>query len=206
MTHYDRVEPVALLNAALRLTAVPNAVGISRMFVRHNLERWKLEGHTDDASLIMSELVTNAVKASGITEPNPKPWQIKAEHVIGVQLRAMTNGLYVEVWDRIEAPPVMKSGHNLVAESGRGLLLVDQLAMRWNVYRPHTGGKVVWAQLALPEVVELPPFESAHSPLRLPTGARAVPGPTDDLARTALCDRLLETTVAAAVARVNART
>ncbi|MEH0417269.1 hypothetical protein [Streptomyces sp. B21-083] len=57
----------------------------------------------------MSELVTNAVKASGITDPEPKSWQIKAEHVIGIQLRAIEVSLFVEVWDRAEAGPVRKN-------------------------------------------------------------------------------------------------
>ena len=144
----DTVNPAPLLTNSLRLIAVPTAVGCSRMFVGHTLKLWQLDEHTDTAALIMSELVTNAVKASGITEPDPKPWQITAEHVIGIQLRAIEASLFVEVWDRTDTTPVQKNP-TLEAEGGRGLLLVEQLAKRWDVYRPRVGGKVVWAELPL---------------------------------------------------------
>ncbi|WP_262701373.1 MULTISPECIES: ATP-binding protein [Streptomyces] len=144
----DTVNPIPLYASSLRLTAVPTAVGCSRMFVRHTLKLWQLEDHAETATLVMSELVTNAVKASGITEPEPKSWQITAEHVIGIQLRAIEASLYVEVWDRTDAAPVRKNP-DLETEGGRGLLLVEQLAKRWDVYRPRVGGKVVWAECAL---------------------------------------------------------
>lgn len=197
----DTVNPAPLLTNSLRLIAVPTAVGCSRMFVGHTLKLWQLDEHTDTAALIMSELVTNAVKASGITEPDPKPWQITAEHVIGIQLRAIEASLFVEVWDRTDTTPVQKNP-TLEAEGGRGLLLVEQLAKRWDVYRPRVGGKVVWAELPLGPPVELRPFD--HKQVRLPDGIRASRGPVADQARTALFDRLLETTVTAMMAaRVN---
>ncbi|MFE9432758.1 ATP-binding protein [Streptomyces sp. NPDC006640] len=198
----DDVNPVALLSASLRLTAVPAAVAMSRRFVRYHLPRWKMEEHTDAAALIASELVTNAVKVSGVLQFNPKPWQITGEHVIAVQLRAIGSGLYVEVWDRIESSPVVKHP-SLSATNGRGLLLVEQFAMTWNVYRPRVGGKVVWAQLPLEREVEPPAFEEPFIPLQVPSALRSLPGATDDRARTALYERLLETTAAAMRARVN---
>ncbi|GAA2340502.1 ATP-binding protein [Streptomyces violaceusniger] len=193
----DTVNPIPLYASSLRLTAVPTAVGCSRMFVRHTLKLWQLEDHAETATLIMSELVTNAVKASGITEPEPKSWQITAEHVIGIQLRAIEASLYVEVWDRTDAAPVGKNP-DLETEGGRGLLLVEQLAKRWDVYRPRVGGKVVWAELSLGLPLELRPFE--HTPLLLPSGIRAPQGPVEGQARTALLDVLLKTTTEAMVA------
>lgn len=59
---------------------------------------------------------------------------------------------------------------SLDATSGRGLLLVDELATRWNVYRPPVGGKVVWAELLLGVPLEPPPFDQQHVPLVLPPG------------------------------------
>ncbi|WP_327313320.1 ATP-binding protein [Streptomyces sp. NBC_01235] len=194
----DTVNPIPLLAASLRLTAVPTAVSCSRMFVRHTLTRWHLEDHIDTAALIMSELVTNSVRASGITDTDPKSWQITAEHVIGIQLRAIEASLYVEVWDRMQGVPVRKNP-NPETEGGRGLLLVEQLAKRWNVYRPHVGGKVVWAELPLGLPVESPPFDQEHTPLVLPTDIRAERGPVEEQARSALFDQLLKTTVDAMV-------
>ncbi|MHB9864196.1 ATP-binding protein [Streptomyces sp. YIM S03343] len=187
----DTVNSIPLYASSLRLIAVPTAVGCSRMFVSHTLKLWQLEDHVETAKLIMSELVTNAVKANGITEPEPKSWRISAEHVIGVQLRALGASLYVEVWDRTEAAPVRKNP-SLEAENGRGLLLVEQFAKRWDVYQPRVGGKVVWAELPLGLPVELRPFD--HVPLILPSGIRASRGPVEDQARTALLDVLLKTT------------
>ncbi|WP_243766182.1 ATP-binding protein [Streptomyces sp. GC420] len=193
----NAVNPIPLLARSLRLTAVPSAVSVSRMFVGHTLKLWQLEDHTDTAALIMSELVTNAVKASGITDTDPKSWQITAEHVIGIRLRAIEASLYVEVWDRTDVAPVRKNP-SLEAEGGRGLLLVEQLAKRWDVYRPHVGGKVVWAELPLGLPVELRPFE--HTPLLLPSGIRAPGGPVESQARSALLDVLMTTTVEAMIA------
>ncbi|WP_200300802.1 ATP-binding protein [Streptomyces adelaidensis] len=195
----DTVHPIPLLAASLRLTAVPSAVAVSRMFVRHTLTRWKFDDHTETATLIMSELVTNAIKASGITAPEPKPWQINAEHVIGIQLRALEASLYVEVWDRSEAAPVRKNPA-LEDTSGRGLLLIDALAKRWNIYRSPVGGKVVWAELPLGVPVESPPFDQDHAPLILHPSIRAPRGPVEDQARTALFEHLMETTASVAAA------
>jgi hypothetical protein len=56
--------------------------------------------------------------------------------------------LYVEVWDAGDGSPVVPRQHP-EAEGGRGLLLVEVLSKRWDVYRPRHGGKVVWSELAL---------------------------------------------------------
>ncbi|MFE0365404.1 ATP-binding protein [Streptomyces griseoaurantiacus] len=190
----DAVTPIPLLAASLRMTAVPSAVACSRKFVRHTLKRWQLEEHADEAMLIMSELVTNAVKASGITALKPKPWQIKAEHVIGIQLRAIEASLYADVWDRTAAAPVRRNPM-LDAESGRGLVLVESLAKQWDVFRPRSGGKVVWAELPLGMAVEEPSFDHQRPPLMLPEGIRAASGLVEQQARTGLFEHLMDTTV-----------
>lgn len=190
----NEVESIQLLAASLRLTAVPTTVGHSRMFVRHTLRRWHLEDQEEPAALIMSELMTNAVKASGISDPNPKPWQIKAEHVIGVQLQVVHHRLCVEVWDRAPDTPV-RQNPDFNATSGRGLLLVEALAKKWGVYRPTVGGKVVWAELPVEPPVDQLPFDLPQQPLLLPAGVRAPSGPVELQARQALLDRLMVTTL-----------
>ncbi|MFI0515426.1 anti-sigma regulatory factor (Ser/Thr protein kinase) [Streptomyces canus] len=190
----NEVEPVQLLAASLRLTAVPTAVSCSRMFVRHTLNRWNLAELEENAALIASELVTNAIQASGITDPDPKPWQITEEHVIGVQLRFFGGHLYIDVWDRTPETPV-RQNPDFNATSGRGLLLVESLATKWDVYRPHVGGKVVWAALPLGTSAESPPFDPPHRPLMLPEDIRAKWGPFEFQARQALLDHLMVTTL-----------
>ncbi|WP_063749725.1 ATP-binding protein [Streptomyces xylophagus] len=194
MSHADVVHPIPLLAASLRLTAIPTAVGHSRMFVRHTLKRWNLEEQEEPAALVMSELVTNAIKASGITDPNPEPWQIKADHVVGVQLQVVHGKFFVEVWDRTPETPV-RQNPDFNATSGRGLLLVDALAEKWDIYRPHVGGKVVWAQLLVELPIDQPPFDVPQRPLLLPAGVRAPWGPVELQARQALLDRLAATTL-----------
>ncbi|MGX9886666.1 ATP-binding protein [Streptomyces sp. NPDC002276] len=194
MTGDDTVHPVPLLTASLRLVAVPTAVACSRMFVRHTLSHWNLPDQEESATLVMSELTTNAVKAGGLTGPEPKPWQIKAEHVIAVQLRVLAGSLYVEVWDRAPETPVRQSpGPD--ATGGRGLLLVESLAKRWDVYGPTVGGKVVWAELPLAPSAAPALWNPPRTPLALPDGIRAPRGPVELQARQALLDRLLVTTL-----------
>ncbi|MEU9388924.1 ATP-binding protein [Streptomyces sp. NPDC048324] len=194
MNPADIVTPIPLLAASLRLTAVPTAVGVSRMFVRHTLPRWNIPEQIENATLITSELVTNAITASGLTDPDWESWQIKAEHVIAIQLRVFDGSLYAEVWDRTPETPV-RQNPDFNATSGRGLLLVESLAERWGVYRPHIGGKVVWAELPLGSAAEPPPFDPPHTPLLLPKGTRAKWGPVELQARQALLDRLMVTTL-----------
>jgi hypothetical protein len=134
------------------------------------------------------------LKASGITDPDPKAWQIKAEHVIGVQLQVVHGRLFVEVWDRTPETPV-RQHPDFNATSGRGLLLVESLAEDWGIYRPHVGGKVVWAELPVELPADSPPFDLPHRPLLLPADVRAPWGSVEFQARQALLDRLTVTTL-----------
>ncbi|MCE3030294.1 ATP-binding protein [Streptomyces sp. CMSTAAHL-2] len=149
----------------------------------------------------MSELVTNAVKAGGVTDPRSKPQQAKPEHVVGVQLRAIDASVHVNVWDGVEEAPVRQTP-DADTEGGRGLLLVDALTKRWSIFRPMAGGKVVSAELPLGLPVEAVDFDDAFTPLQLPDGSRAR-GPVEERARSALFEYLMETTVATMCTRVN---
>jgi anti-sigma regulatory factor (Ser/Thr protein kinase) len=87
----------------------------------------------EDVTLVVSELVTNAVL-----------------HGLGdVTLAVSMNdddAVHVEVGD--DQPDLADATMQAPdAESGRGLLLVSRLADRWGV-RPERGGKVVWADVA----------------------------------------------------------
>jgi anti-sigma regulatory factor (Ser/Thr protein kinase) len=127
----------------IRLAALPTAASCSRTFVHRTLRYWHMAHVIDTAELVASELVTNAVRATGAADLN-----LKAEHVIGVQVRILGVNLYVEVWDNNPAAPVRRESTD-DDEHGRGLLLVNVLANRWGVFRPRDGGKVVWAEVAL---------------------------------------------------------
>jgi anti-sigma regulatory factor (Ser/Thr protein kinase) len=114
--------------------------GRARHFARENIDN--VLGHdprasevVDAATLVVSELVTNAMRAgSSRTELDVKVHQGWVE---------------VSVWD--DAPgrpiPVRPSIHD---ERGRGLRVVDSLSDEWGT-SPSGGGKRVWASLVLPE-------------------------------------------------------
>jgi anti-sigma regulatory factor (Ser/Thr protein kinase) len=147
------------------------------MFVRAVLGRWKLSDHIETAELAMSELATNAVKTTGFTETEPKSWEITAQHVIGVQLRALGTSLFLEVWDGSTNVPVTKNP-DADAQGGRGMRIISMLAKQWDVYRPSVGGKVVGAELDLTQPAEPPSPYSAPPWRSLFCGAPTHPAAT----------------------------
>jgi anti-sigma regulatory factor (Ser/Thr protein kinase) len=95
----------------------------------------------ETAELLVSELVTNAVRFGG------DPPRAKAS-LISLSLRHFRGSLLIEVYDTDDNPPVL-SGHDDYAESGRGLLLVNALAKEWSYFFPPGGGKVVYCVLEI---------------------------------------------------------
>ncbi|MEU8625461.1 ATP-binding protein [Streptomyces sp. NPDC048669] len=181
--------PHMLLASNIRFAAMLTAVGCSRMFIRHVLRDWNLSDHIDAAELVVSELVTNAVKSTGLTDTEPKWADIKAHHIVGVQLRVIDTSLYVEVWDRSPVNPV-KQPQADDSEGGRGLFLIEALSRRWGIHRPPAGGKIVWAELELSNLT-LPTGDHPRLPHRVPTAVRAPEGRAREMATTALMERVL---------------
>ena len=102
---------------------------------------------TEVAEFVASELVTNAVRASA--GPGGQPVYAGGRMPV-IRLRLFSDGvlLLIEVWDQAPGIPQPRNP-DIDAESGRGLLLVDQLTgSRWG-WRPVTDGpgKCVWAEL-----------------------------------------------------------
>ncbi|WP_030260587.1 SpoIIE family protein phosphatase [Streptomyces violens] len=133
--------PVITARAAATFEPVGRSVATARAFVRDTLQGWGHGDIIDDAVVLTSELVTNAVVHAGT-----------AADVLC--LRTDT-GVRIEVADRYpeREVPVQSSGQALAhpdREGGRGLLLCGALATRWGVeYTPSQ--KHVWFQLDLPE-------------------------------------------------------
>ncbi|CAL9640519.1 ATP-binding protein [Streptomyces sp. enrichment culture] len=128
----------------LDLPARRGSVKTARDGVLERLVAWRVpRSLCDDALLIVSELVTNAlVHAAG-----PRV-------VCGVRLSALEEGplLRIEVHDyglpRPDTPPPRPP--DPYAESGRGLLIVQELADAWGRgWSARTGGHVIWANLCL---------------------------------------------------------
>ena len=134
----------------LELAALPSAVSLTRRFIEAHLRKWQLEEMTDTAALVASELVTNAIKATGITE-TPADYarlhDVKLARVI-TQLRLSATSLSIDTWDGDPHPPVPARPGDL-DEDGRGLMLVTALTAAWGHY-PSASGKVVWAEITIP--------------------------------------------------------
>jgi anti-sigma regulatory factor (Ser/Thr protein kinase) len=117
------------LQNSLQLGALPTAAPCARLHAKHLLWEWGLETITDTVELLVSELVTNGVKAVQATEQKPPVW-----------LRLSTNSiqLLIEVWDGNTRPPNPRELEDgvpaLEDEGGRGLFLVSTLSGRWNWY------------------------------------------------------------------------
>ncbi|MFF3851132.1 PAS domain S-box protein [Streptomyces sp. NPDC002328] len=126
--------PAAPLAAVTtELPAVAASVREGRAFLHKALTSWNCTGHADDALLLLSETLTNAV--------------LHAEGPISLRLHRTATDLTIEVGDHSPQLPQPRpaSEHE---ESGRGLILVRALADDWGV-RPTDEGKTTWFTLRL---------------------------------------------------------
>lgn len=136
----------------MRFAALPTAPRMARALVENTTSTWGMkEESIETAKLIMSELATNAVRQTGRAEGTPTPGPVEHVAVIYVRLELHADVLRLAVWDHDTSAPTLQEPTD-DAESGRGLLLVDTLALRWGHYFPPAGGKVVWADVPLVEV------------------------------------------------------
>ncbi|MGW7364344.1 SpoIIE family protein phosphatase [Streptomyces sp. NPDC054841] len=122
-----------LATAATDLAATPASVSQARAFVGKSLISWDCAQLVDDARLLVSEVVTNAIQ--------------HGQGPVRLRMRRNSTELTVEVSDHSHHPPQPR----LAAaddESGRGLILVDTLASSWGV-RPTDDGKTTWFSLPL---------------------------------------------------------
>ena len=139
--HLDEPEPP--LRSYLELGALPTAVPCARLHARHLLREWGLNGLAPDSELLVSELVTNAVKATAGRD----------EAAVRLRLSGDSARVLIEVWDADPRPPVPKDlgedgTPDLQEEGGRGLFLVTTLSRRWGwLPTQEPAGKVVWCEL-----------------------------------------------------------
>ncbi|MFD5124122.1 SpoIIE family protein phosphatase [Streptomyces sp. NPDC058385] len=119
--------------ASLDLPSDPAAVSGARRYVSEKLTAWGLEDLSFATELLVSELVTNAIRYG----KSP------------IQLRLiLQDTLTCEVSDASSTAPHLRRARTF-DEGGRGLLLVAQFAERWGT-RHHREGKVIWAEQSLP--------------------------------------------------------
>ncbi|MFF8191695.1 sodium/proline symporter PutP [Streptomyces bobili] len=115
------------------LPSDPAAVAHARALAGRQLEEWRMDDLTFTTELIVSELVTNAIR-----------------HAIGpVCLRLIRDrSLICEVSDASSTSPRLRHART-TDEGGRGLLIVAQLAQRWGTRYTATG-KIIWAEQVIP--------------------------------------------------------
>ncbi|MEU8889782.1 SpoIIE family protein phosphatase [Streptomyces sp. NPDC048442] len=117
-----------------RLPREPRSVGRARELARAQLQSWNLEDLVDTTELLVSELVTNALRYG------------EGE----VRLRLLLDRTLVcEVWDAGLVQPRRRRARD-TDEGGRGLQLVGLLSAAWGARRTPRG-KTVWFELALPD-------------------------------------------------------
>lgn len=126
--------------AHLPLAPARGAPSAARTFVASICAEWRLAHLTDEAQLVANELVTNAVVHAGTD--------------LALTLSQGHDHLTVTVRDRNTRVPRLRPPSTRYATRGRGLAIVEVIAVRWGTVR-HPDGKSVWAHL--PMDVRLPP-------------------------------------------------
>ena len=132
------------LHHTLVLGAVDSAVPSARAHLRQLLRQWDQAELEDDASVVISELVTNAVVASAELGPAVAP--------VLVWLGSDRHRVLLAVADASPQPP-MRLPLGPYADGGRGLALVEALSSRWGWYPASITGlaKAIWAEFLLPD-------------------------------------------------------
>jgi len=131
----------------LDLDALPNAPYWARCLTKSSLRAWRLWPETvETAELLVSELVTNAVKATSTTKEhltNSAPAKVER---VSLTLRHLSGRVIVEVFDTDQRPPLLADA-STDDESGRGLMLVQALSKEWGYFFSPSGGKVTYCVL-----------------------------------------------------------
>ena len=117
----------------MTLPACSESVRMGRHTTRVVLSAWRLPSLEENAVLVVSELLTNAIRHARDTD------------AIELDLHATRAWLRIEIQDRDRQWPRPRVVNEL-SESGFGFVLIDALAAKWGVRETETG-KAVWAEL-----------------------------------------------------------
>jgi anti-anti-sigma factor len=120
-------------HAATELPPDPDSAAVARRFVTDTCAAWDVAELADDACLITSELVENAV--------------LHGKSAAQLRLELRRGVLTIAVRDDDPAKPERRAV-GLRPTGGRGVFIVDAIARAWGYAPTWAGGKVVWAVLA----------------------------------------------------------
>jgi anti-sigma regulatory factor (Ser/Thr protein kinase) len=136
--------------STLTLTDTPSSPASARRHVADVLRRWGVcsEETVETTRLVVSELVTNAIRHTGkAADSLPSGPELVSN--VELVLEATESTVRISVTDRDPTPPRLKAV-GVEAAGGRGIFLVASLSTRWGHYpcQPEPG-KVVWAEVPL---------------------------------------------------------
>jgi anti-sigma regulatory factor (Ser/Thr protein kinase) len=116
----------------LELLPITESVPAARRFVSDMMRDSDTVADIETASLLVTEIVTNAV--------------LHALTPMTLSVDVGADVVRIEVRDGSEVPPRMRA-FSPIAATGRGLRLLESLALRWGVRPESSGGKVVWFEV-----------------------------------------------------------
>jgi len=121
--------------ATARLSPEAPSARQARRFVDETLRRWECDEMLDTVELLVSELVTNAV--------------LHARSEVDVSVQLLPDRVRIEVAD--ESPEgIRRRALTADQSSGRGISMVESLALAWGVTTKRSG-KSVWFEIARPQ-------------------------------------------------------
>jgi anti-sigma regulatory factor (Ser/Thr protein kinase) len=122
----------------------PGSISAARKFATTTLQRWGVPDREADVAVVVSELLSNAVRHALPLAPNPP------DRPIRLGLLHAGPSIMCAVADPSEQVPVPREPRWL-EESGRGLHVIAALSDQWgSCPAPGQPGKVVWATFRTP--------------------------------------------------------
>jgi histidine kinase-like protein len=118
------------------------SVRVARDFAAATLQRWGIGERREDIVVVVSELLTNALRYTV-----PCPGSVWPRWPVRLGLLQPGPWVLCAVSDPSDEVPVPKDP-GWFGESGRGLHVVDSLCDEWGCTEPGPMGKVVWARFA----------------------------------------------------------
>ncbi|AVV47471.1 ATP-binding protein [Streptomyces sp. P3] len=120
---------------SLAFVAEPREAAALRRLMRLHLGLWGLPEVVEDAQLCVTELLSNVIAHVGPGTPT----------TLSVSMNGGCLRIEMEDPDTRALPVVLQAGAD--SEGGRGMALIDAMAVRWGV-EPRTDRKVTWCELA----------------------------------------------------------
>jgi hypothetical protein len=165
-------QPIAVSD--LTLAATSTAVNVSLLLLDCALADWGRPELARGGATLLSELVGEAVKLTGVPDPKARWVDLDDLALVHVRLRLFDDRLVIEVADRHRKPPNPSDPFR-------------SLSKRWNFY-PTAAGRVVWCELELAqhELTEHGLPKRKPSPVPPPTRQPPTSPPDPDLLQRVL--------------------